>query len=211
MKFSVIMASYLGDYPGAAKNREQKIVRAVNSFLKQTHEDKELIIISDGCQKTIDIYNKNWKDNKSIKLFASNKLPLYSGAIRSIGLKMAEGDLIAYLDNDDVFGKNHLKTIHDQFNMNENDWVYYDDYMVLDEQFKKFHIRYVETRYGSIGTSSICHKNFNKYKLKTDIDWFDGYGHDFLYVMKLALSGTKFNKLPKMPEYIVCHYANGDF
>jgi len=29
--------------------------------------------------------------------------------------------------------------------------------------------------------------------------------------MKLNSLGTKFKKLEKMPEYIVCHYRDGDF
>ena len=48
MKISVIMQSYLGEYPGARSNPKYKFVRAVNSFLLQKHPDKELIIVSDG-------------------------------------------------------------------------------------------------------------------------------------------------------------------
>ena len=52
-KFSVIMPSFLGEYSRAAQNREDKIVRAIDSCLDQ--EYYELIIIADGCQKTVDI------------------------------------------------------------------------------------------------------------------------------------------------------------
>ena len=55
MKFSIIMPSYLGEYKRAAKDRDTKIVRAIESVLKQSHEDWELIIISDGCEKTVEI------------------------------------------------------------------------------------------------------------------------------------------------------------
>jgi len=206
MKVSVICASYLGDYPNAAKNRDKKFVRAVNSFLKQTYNgEKELIIVGDGCQKTKDIYEANWKDNKEIKHFASPKQPLYSGGIRSIGLKMATGDIITYLDNDDVIGKTHLQTIVDQFDTEKYGWVYYDDYMVLNKEFTKFYTRYVDPRYGSIGTSSIAHINDKK------LEWFTGYGHDWLFVLKLASTGMSFKKLEKTPQYIVCHYKDGDF
>ena len=33
MKISVVMASFLGDYPGCAKDRVKKFIRSVNSFL----------------------------------------------------------------------------------------------------------------------------------------------------------------------------------
>ena len=52
MKFSVIMASYLGNYPGCANNREAKFIRSVKSFLNQSYDNKELIIVSDGCEIT---------------------------------------------------------------------------------------------------------------------------------------------------------------
>jgi len=206
MKVTTIMASYLGDYPNAAKNRDKKFVRAVNSFLNQTYKgEKELIIVGDGCQKTKDFYEANWKNNKEIKHFASPKQPMYSGGIRSIGIKMATGDIICYLDNDDVIGKTHLQTIVDQFDTEKYGWVYYDDYMVLNKEFTKFYTRYVDPRYGSIGTSSIAHINNKK------LEWFTGYGHDWLFVLKLASTGMSFKKLEKPPQYIVCHYKDGDF
>ena len=44
---SVIMPSYLGAYKNAAKDRDRKIVRAINSVVRQTYKDWELIIIAD--------------------------------------------------------------------------------------------------------------------------------------------------------------------
>jgi len=211
MKISVIMASFLGDYPNAAKNRDKKFIRAVNSFLKQSHKDKELIIVADGCQKTKEIYEQNWKNNTEIKFFFSQKQALYSGGIRSIGMKIADGDIIAYLDSDDIIGKTHLETIAKQFDIDKYGWVYYDDYMVLDSKFSKFYTRYVDPRYGSIGTSSFSHRNPEKYNKIKDLEWFTGYGHDWLFVLKLASTGMSFKKLKETPQYIVCHHKDGDF
>ena len=55
---SIIMPSYLGAYKKAAKDRDRKIVRAINSVVKQTYKDWELIVIADGCNKTVDIVQK---------------------------------------------------------------------------------------------------------------------------------------------------------
>lgn len=205
MKISVIMASFLGDYPGNnSPNKPKKFIRAVNSFIKQTHEDKELIIISDGCEITSNLVEEHFSKNPMIKLFKSVKLPMYHGQIRTIGLRLATGDLICYLDNDDYLGKNHLKTISEQFK-EDDDFVYYDDFLVLNKEFTKFQRRVVLPRYGSIGTSSIAHKN------RPDLEWFNGYGHDFLYVLRMSAIGMKYRKLEKTPEYIVAHYKNADF
>jgi len=211
MKISVIMSSFLYPYPGAASNREQKFIRAVKSFLKQTHKDKELIIVSDGCNITNHLYEENFKQYDNIKLIRLPKQPLYSGNMRNVAFDMADGEIITYLDSDDAFGNKHLETINNQFDIDKYDWIYYDDYMVLDKAFSKFHVRKVETRYGSIGTSSISHKNPKILKNGKYLKWTDGYGHDFIFVFKLNAMTNNFKKINNMPQYIVCHYRNGDF
>ena len=209
MKISVIMASFL-NMPGRTQ-LDAKFKRAVNSFLKQTHEDKELIIVADGCEKTMQIYNENFSGHPNIKLIPIPKQPLYSGIMRNIAYEVVEGDMVTYLDADDVIGKNHLTSIKDQFDMDKLDWVYYNDYMTLDKDFKNLHTRVVEPRYASIGTSSISHKSPKLLKDGQFLKFSTGYGHDFVFVMKLASLGYRFKKLDKMPEYIVCHYQNADF
>jgi len=204
-KVSVIMASYLSSYPGAASNRDKKFIRAVNSFKKQTYNNIELIIVSDGCNLTIDLYKKYFINDKNIKLIQIPKQPLYSGEMRNIAFQLADGDIISYLDSDDILGPNHIQKIVEQFDLDIYDWVFYDDYLVLDSTFKKMQKRIVEPRWASIGTSSISHKNIK------GIEWNIGYGHDFLFIFKLASDGYKYKKLNKVPEYIVCHYNGADY
>jgi len=204
MKVSVICASYLGDYPNAAKNRDKKFVRAVNSFLNQTYQgETELIIVGDGCTKTFEIYQENWADIPNVDIHLINKQPIYGGLVRTEGLKRATGEVIIYLDNDDVWGKTHLETIMRQFDTDKYDWVYFDDYLVGSKDFKNLHKRLVEPRFGQIGTSSICHKNVE------GLRWNDGYGHDWIFVLGLAAKGLKFKKLEEAPQYLVCHWGGG--
>lgn len=205
-KVSVIMASFLQNYPGSRSNPDKKFVRAVNSFKKQTYQNKELIIISDGCPLTVELYNKFFSNDINITLISIPKQALYSGEMRNVALRAADGDIISYLDTDDVLGANHLQIIVEGFD-DTVDFVYYNDLMVLDSTFKKFHLRVVEPRWASIGTSSISHKNLPELKGC----WSDGYSHDFLYVFKMASLGLKFKKLEKSSEYIVAHYASGDW
>jgi len=205
LKVTVIMASFLGEYPGAAKNRDKKFIRAVKSFKNQTYENKELIIVSDGCEKTTQLFNEHFIDDENISLIQLPKQILYSGEMRNAALREATGDIITYLDSDDVIGKTHIETIINQFDTEKYDWVFYNDYLVTSPDFKKLHTRVVETRFGSIGTSAVTHKN-NK-----DLLWSSGYGHDWIFVMTLAGMGLRFTKLAQTPQYLVCHYAGGDF
>lgn len=211
MKVTVIMASFLGNYPGSAQYRDKKFIRAVNSFKKQTYQNKELIIVSDGCEITTRLYNENFKDDDNIRLIELPKQVLYSGEMRNVALREAEGDLISYLDSDDVIGKKHLETIVEQFDTDKYDWVFYNDYLVTSPDFKMLQTRVVETRFGSIGTSAVTHKNPKNIKNGKYLRWTSGYGHDFIFVYKLNALGTRFTKLSKNPQYLVCHYRNADF
>lgn len=212
-KVSVIMASYLGNFSNAATNREKKYIRAVKSFINQSYENKELIIVADGCLRTFEIYQENWLDNPQIECIIIEKQPIYSGEVRSEGLRHATGDLICYLDNDDLFGKTHLELIVSQFT-DDMDWCYYNDYLVLSSDFKKLMMREVGPRWSSIGTSSIAHRNFPELKEKGIFS--NGYSHDFIAVLNLCAKGYRFKKLEKPSQYLVAHWGDiknggGDF
>lgn len=216
-KISVIMASYLGDYPGRTSNPEPKFIRAVKSFLSQTYENKELVICADGCDRTEQIYNEQFSQFDNIKFVKIPKQPIYGGEVRNAAINIASGEIISYLDNDDVIGKTHLQIIMDEFS-DDVDLVYYDDYLVMSPDFKKLHLRLNETRYGSIGTSSITHRSFNDEKftnVKSNLKWDTGYGHDWLFLMRLIINGFQLKKLNKSPQYLVCHWGGpnqrGDF
>lgn len=201
-KISVIMASYLGEYVNRASNPEKKFIRAVKSFLTQTYKNKELIIVADGCGVTESLYEDNFKEYDNVRLIKIPKQVIYSGECRNVGLEIAEGGIISYLDNDDVIGKKHLETIMSQFS-DDVDLVYYDDYLVQSVDFKKLYKRYVEPRYGNIGTSAITHRKSDSLR------WIDGYGHDYVFVSSAIISGMRFKKLEQSPAYLVCHYGNG--
>jgi len=208
-KISVIMASFL-NLPNKT-DQGRKFIRAVKSFINQTYKDKELIIVADGCQQTVELYHQNFTSYDNIKLIPIPKQPPYSGEMRNVAFDECNGGIITFLDSDDVIGKNHLQIISDQFDIEKWEWVYYNDLMILNKEFTKTYTRVVEPRYGSIGTSSFSLKNPKLFKNGDRFGFPTGYGHDFLAIMKLNSLGTKFKKLEKMPEYIVCHYRDGDF
>lgn len=178
---SVIMASYLGTYSGAASNREQKLHRAINSFLAQNIG--ELIVVSDGCEKTIEIV----QNYPSVKLVKLTKQPTFSGNVRQAGINVASYDWICYLDSDDEFAPNHLQTLID--NIDDNyDWFYYDDIVGNDRRISAVSIC-------RIGTSTICHKK------NLPAVWPTGYGHDWYFITQL---GANYKKIDHA-GYIVHH------
>jgi glycosyltransferase involved in cell wall biosynthesis len=207
---SVIMASYLSDYEGSANNREQKFFRAVDSFLKQTHRDKQLIIVSDGCEKTNLLHKTKYQHHENIILVEIPKQPLFSGNVRQAGLEKATGRISCYLDTDDFLGYNHLSNISTCFGERDDlDWAYFNDFIWKGEKENPNYIpKLVSLEHTSIGTSSIAHltKLQNK-KIKVSWNGCDGYGHDFLFVQSLMKNFTRYKKIHGC-SYYICHIPN---
>jgi glycosyltransferase involved in cell wall biosynthesis len=120
MKISIIMQSYLGDYPNARVKPEEGFIRAIYSVINQTVSDWELIIVADGCNISEKLYNDHFKHYNNIKfkkVSKPDKTGMYNqgekgrfkrGYPRKVGVSMATGDWICYLDSDDFFVKNAI-------------------------------------------------------------------------------------------------------
>jgi len=203
MRISVILPVYLGPYPFCAPNPWDKFKRAVQSFINQEFKDAELLIISDNCGDSERIYQAYFANIQSIHFRRIEKQPLFGGLVRQTGVSMASGEIICYLDHDDFFGPKHLQIINDNFDTAQYDWVYYDDYLVVDPSFNCL-IRNTVPVACEIGTSSIAHKR------ELNVTWKDCYGHDWALISE-HLIGKPGIKIP-IPQYYVCHRPGlGDF
>lgn len=204
IKVSVIMPSFLGEYEGGASDRENKFVRAVHSFLENSLEEKELIIVGDNCEITEKLirehFRNEWDNGKIIFHQFRKKQKLFSGALRSKGIELASGEFICYLDSDDLIGQNHLSSIYNQVKMQDLDWAYFNDYLNSDAGLIT---KNVNLKKDSIGTSSIIHK----YHKRLNWDKCDGYGHDFMFIERLMKWSSKKDKIYGA-TYIICHIPN---
>jgi len=195
-KFSVIMPSRLAMYPNAASNREQKLIRAINSVIQQTFEDWELHVVADGCQRTVDLVQYNVKDDR-VHLWKTEHKKLWAGTPRNTGIEMARGEWITYLDIDDVFGEKHLEIIAGE--LNGFNWVWFNDIRYKERLGTWYENLCDIKRMGRHGTSNIAHKK------SCGVYWEEEgrYSHDFVFVQQLS-------KLPqgakiRTPQYFVCH------
>ena len=197
------MPVYLGEYEGCATNREEKFIRAINSF-KENEFDAELIIVSDDCILAQRIVYENFfieLKSEKIKYFhIKPKSKLFSGELRTFGIKKSSGKYICYLDSDDILGKSHLETIFMQMESENLDWGYYNDYIYTTQGFTP---KIVTLNHNSIGTSSIIHKAHKKINWKN----CNGYGHDWLFVQKLMSWSKNYDKIYG-GTYFICHIPN---
>lgn len=97
MKFSIIVPTY---------NREEYIIKCIDSILDQTYDNFEAIIIDDGSTDNTDNLVKKYHD-KRIKYFKNTNHGI--GYSRNFGLNKAKGDYIFFLDSDDYLEENMLE------------------------------------------------------------------------------------------------------
>lgn len=91
-------------------NCEKYIERCVDSILKQSFSDFELIIVNDGStDKTEEICTDLAKTDSRIKLYSKENGGV--SAARNFGLKKAAGDYISFMDGDDYVPENYLSAL----------------------------------------------------------------------------------------------------
>ncbi len=90
IRFSIVIATY---------NQEGFIREAVESVLRQTHPDKEVIVVDDNSSDGTAAILKTFGDSITLSV-----LPKNSGvyASRNKGASLARGEYIVFLDGDDV-------------------------------------------------------------------------------------------------------------
>ncbi len=95
---SIILCTY---------NRASLVARAINSVVKQSYHDWELIVIDDGStDSTREIIKRVSSSNKKIRYYYQSNKGLAKA--RNAGLKKANGEFITFIDSDDEYAKNHL-------------------------------------------------------------------------------------------------------
>jgi glycosyltransferase involved in cell wall biosynthesis len=107
-------AHYLGD--------------AIRSVLSQTYSDFEVIVIDDGSSDNTRQVAESFGDR--IRYIYQENAGL--SAARNTGIQVAQGDLIALLDADDMYESEFLKTITSYFDNNEDIDAIYCGFQFVD-------------------------------------------------------------------------------
>ncbi len=131
-RVSVILPTY---------NRPEMLIEAVQSVLRQTLADFEILVINDAGQDVLTLL-KNLDHSGKIRYLAHEKNHGLAAA-RNTGLRAARGRYIAYLDDDDIFYAQHLETLVRLAESGRHPVVYSDAHCA---QQKKVGGKYVITR-----------------------------------------------------------------
>lgn len=128
IKVSVIVPVY---------NVEKFIDKCLNSLVKQSLKEIEIIVVNDGTkdnsQKIIDKYVKKYPD----KIKSYIKENGGQGSARNYGLKKASGEYIGYVDSDDFVEKDMYKKLYNKAKENNYDIVVCGNYNVSEDYQNK--------------------------------------------------------------------------
>lgn len=167
---SIIMPTY---------NAEKYIKEAVESIIKQTYCNWELIIVDDySIDSTRQIINEYIQMDERIKLVDGKKQGV--GAALNLGIEVARGDYIARMDADDISLPLRLET---QINFMDN----HSDVGVCATQYSLFANNKVQQ-------NNVC-EFFTDQDIKAEMIFYNVIGHPTVMIRKKVFDeGWRYNE-----------------
>jgi len=192
---------------------ENYLERCLNSILKQTYINLEIILIDDGSTDSsgsiCDNYSK--KDKRIVTIHNENQ---GVSASRNNGLNIANGKYITFIDSDDFVSENYIEELYKMITLNNadmaiigNDEQYNDGIIKMNKKLKvtinaeKTIKKILEEKY----ISSVCWGKMYKKTLLDDIK-FDtniNIGEDFKFIIEVL---DKANKISIDTKQNLYHY-----
>lgn len=240
-KISVVMQVYLGDYPGSRSDSTLKFHRAVKSFLDQKYNKAELIIVSDGCKIVEEHYYKYYADKENVKYAYVDKTGLpnmyhdllggkkyYRGVPRQVGVAMADGGLITYMDSDDFLHPEFLYRIIIAYNKQPDaKWLMNDTWLDHENITKMQKVDAIEDHTGKpVYNIPFLNAKFIETKVKEGLivntpwllthvnnitvkweDSFEGISEDVMFARKLREAYKGLGARFSAATYLRCHYT----
>ena len=116
MKISIIIPAY---------NAEKTIEKCLDSILRQTYNNLEVIVINDGSTDSTDSILQKYKeiDSRIVYIKNNNKGVSYS---RNYGIKIASGDYLTFVDSDDYLDIDCYESLVKIIRNSEYDFIRYN-------------------------------------------------------------------------------------
>lgn len=126
IKVSIIIPVY---------NAEKFIKECIDSLLRQTCSDFEIICVDDGSQDhSLEILRRCENQDSRISVLTQNNR--YAGEARNAGMEQAKGKYLLFLDADDFFCEDMLEQAVQEAEKNQTEILMFDAY-IYDEVRKE--------------------------------------------------------------------------
>jgi glycosyltransferase involved in cell wall biosynthesis len=93
-----------------AFNRAELILETLDSISRQTFADWEAVVVDDGSTDTTsEIVTRCAATDSRVRFLSRERPPKGASTCRNLGLAAARGDLVVFLDSDDLLGRDCLE------------------------------------------------------------------------------------------------------
>lgn len=190
-----------------ARNAEKTIRRTIDSILKQSIDDWELIIVDDHSKSKRKLKNiiSSYKDKRIRYFRLEDENGIGIPAARNFGNMMAKSSLIAVMDSDDESAPERFRETLGAFIKYDCDIVYadIDNYNLKDkkslEREKNFIVAEFDLerfrKYDFIPHPTVAYKK--EIALKFPYNSFFRIAEDHDFLLRLAVFGYKFHFIDK--------------
>lgn len=117
-------------------NRVEKLKRALDSILKQTYSEIEVIVVDDGStDSTWDVLKKyQEKDKRIIAIHQENK---GASVARNVGIQKSTGTYVSFVDDDDFIEKDIIEKLVEKIKKEKVDLLRYNCYYSTNRNKKE--------------------------------------------------------------------------
>ena len=137
IKISVIVPVY---------NTQNYLKECIDSVLNQSFKDFELICINDGStDNSLNILKDYEIKDARVKVISQENRGL--GASRNLGLKLAQGEYVLFLDSDDYLSLDALEKLHHHAYVNDLDLVLFKIMNFNYKTRKESHTEYFDMKF----------------------------------------------------------------
>lgn len=199
-KISVIIPSY---------NRAKSLERAMQSVLRQSYKNLELIIVDDCSTDNTEDVVKSIKDERVH--YIKHTVNKGACAARNTGVSQSVGAYIAFQDSDDIWYSDKLYRQLDYLRKNGSDFVFCgmtrksngSDFYIPSEPYYEEKDAFEQLLYGnSISTQTMLMKRYVAEKVHFDVSLKRFQDWDF--ALQVTLAGFKVGYLKEpLVEYLL--------
>jgi len=124
----------------ATRNREDLLPRSIESLIKQTYQNIEIVIVDDSSTDNTPIIIDNLKkiDPRIISLHSERNIG--PGGARNLGITESKGDYIAIMDDDDIAYPERLEVQMEAMSRNPNVGLVFSLVEIVDGQYQVIRI-----------------------------------------------------------------------
>jgi glycosyltransferase involved in cell wall biosynthesis len=183
-------------------NHGEYIDEAVESVLKQTYQDFEIIIINDGS--TDELTNRLLSEYSKPKTTILTIRHQGLAAARNTGIEKSKGEYILPLDADDKIGNKYAEEAVKMLDLNKHVGIVYCEADRFNEKYERWELKEYNLQEELIENQIFCSAFFRK----QDWEMVGGYNPKMIYGyedwdfwLSLIEMGRKVYKLPDVHFY----------